>query len=209
MLRNAKKLLWKPGTMLYPVPAVLVSCGEYGGVQNIITIAWTGVVCTDPAMCSVSIRPQRFSYELIRENGEFAINLTTAAMALAVDWCGVKSGRDFDKFREMKLTPLAAKFIRPPLVAESPVNLECRVKEVRELGSHHMFIAEILAVHADPAYFDAKTGFFNLAAAEPLCYCHGHYYRLGKHIGKFGFAVEKKRKKRPLGSRMRGREVER
>lgn len=200
MPRIGKKLLWKPGTMLYPVPAVLVSCGAYGGVRNIIAIAWTGVVCTDPAMCSVSIRPQRFSYELIRENGEFAINLTTAAMARAVDWCGVKSGRDFDKFKEMKLTPLAAKFIRAPLIAESPVNLECRVRDVRELGSHHMFIAEILAVHADPAYFDAKTGFFNLAAAEPLCYCHGHYFRLGKHIGKFGFAVEKKKKKRRLKS---------
>ena len=195
MLKNSKKLLWKPGTMLYPVPAVLVSCGEYGGKQNILTVAWTGVVCTDPAMCSISIRPGRYSYEMIRKSGEFAINLTTTAMARAVDWCGVKSGRDFDKFREMRLTPLPAKFIAAPLVGESPVNLECRVKDVRELGSHHMFVAEILAVHASPGYFDARSGFFDLAAAEPLCYCHGHYYRLGKHIGKFGFAVEKKRKK--------------
>jgi flavin reductase (DIM6/NTAB) family NADH-FMN oxidoreductase RutF len=165
MTRNEKKLLWKPGTMLYPVPAVLVSCGEFGGVQNIITIAWTGVVCTDPAMCSISIRPGRFSYDMIRESGEFVINLTTAAMAEAVDWCGVKSGRDLDKFKEMKLSAAPAKNIRAPLIAESPVNLECRVREVRELGSHHMFIAEILAVHADPSYFDARTGFFNLAAA--------------------------------------------
>jgi len=199
MTRNMKKLLWKPGTMLYPVPAVLVSCGETGGVRNIITIAWTGVVCTEPAMCSISIRPQRFSYGLIRNSGEFVINLTTAAMARAVDWCGVKSGRDLDKFKEMKLTALPAQHVRAPLIAESPVNLECRVREVRQLGSHHLFIAEILAVHADPAYFDARTGFFDLAAAGPLCYCHGHYYRLGKHIGKFGFAVEKKKKKpRPL-----------
>jgi flavin reductase (DIM6/NTAB) family NADH-FMN oxidoreductase RutF len=195
MTLNVKKLLWKPGTMLYPVPAVLVSCGEYGGTHNIITIAWTGVVCTDPAMCSISIRPERYSYELIRKSGEFAINLTTTALARAVDWCGVKSGRDFDKFIEMKLSAVPAKFIRPPLIAESPVNLECRVREMRELGSHHMFIAEILAVHADPAYFDAKSGFFDLAAAEPLCYCHGHYYRMGKHIGKFGFSVERKKKK--------------
>jgi flavin reductase (DIM6/NTAB) family NADH-FMN oxidoreductase RutF len=198
MPRNPKKLLWKPGTMLYPVPAVLVSCGEYGGVQNILTVVWTGVICSDPAMCSISVRPERHSHEMIRKSGEFAINLTTAAMARAVDWCGVKSGRDLDKFKEMKLTATPAEFIRPPLIGESPVNLECRVRETRELGTHHMFIAEILAVHADPAYFDAKSGFFNLAAAEPLCYCHGHYYGLGKHIGKFGFSVEKKRKKRRL-----------
>jgi flavin reductase (DIM6/NTAB) family NADH-FMN oxidoreductase RutF len=180
--------------MIYPIPAVLVSCGEYGGKQNIITVAWTGIVCSDPPLCSISVRPGRFSYEMIRVRGEFAVNLTTAAMARAVDWCGVKSGRDLDKFREMKLTAVPARNIRAPLIGESPVNLECRVREMRELGSHHMFIAEILAVHADPSYFDPKTGFFNLAAAEPLCYCHGHYYRLGKHIGKFGFSVEKKKK---------------
>jgi len=182
--------------MLYPVPAVLVSCGEFAGVSNVITIGWTGVICSDPAMCSISVRPERFSYALIKKNGEFVINLTTAAMARTVDWCGVKSGREHDKLKEMKLTPLPAEFIKPALIGESPVNLECRVREIRELGTHHMFIAEILAVHADPAYYDEKTGFFDLAAAEPLCYCHGHYYQLGKHIGKFGFSVEKKRKKR-------------
>ncbi|MCX6555935.1 MAG: flavin reductase family protein [Candidatus Aminicenantes bacterium] len=196
MPRNSQKLLWKPGTMLYPLPVVLVSCGEYGGAHNIITIGWTGVVCSDPAMCSISIRPERFSYRIIRARGEFAINLTTAALARAVDWCGVKSGREFDKFKEMKLTPLPAKFIGAPLIGESPVNLECRVKEIRELGSHHMFVAEILAVHADPGYFNPRNGFFDLAAAEPLCYCHGHYYRLGRHIGKFGFSVEQKKKRR-------------
>jgi flavin reductase (DIM6/NTAB) family NADH-FMN oxidoreductase RutF len=203
MTRNSKKLLWKPGTMIYPLPAVLVSCGEYGGAQNVLTVAWTGIVCSDPPMCSISIRPGRFSYEMIRKSGEFAVNLTTAAMARAVDWCGVKSGRDLDKFKEMKLTAVPAVHIRAPLVAESPINLECRVRERRELGSHHMFIAEILAVHADPSYFDAKTGFFNLAAAEPLCYCHGQYYRLGKHIGKFGFAVEKKKKRHKAKSKRR------
>jgi flavin reductase (DIM6/NTAB) family NADH-FMN oxidoreductase RutF len=198
MDRTTKKLLWKPGTMLYPIPAVLVSCGDFGTVRNIITVAWTGVACTDPAMCSISIRPQRYSYGLIRSSGEFVINLTTAAMARVVDWCGVKSGRQFDKFKEMTLTPLPAKFVGAPLVAESPVNMECRVREVRELGSHHLFIAEILAVHADPTYFDARTGFFNLAVARPLCYCHGHYYEMGRHIGKFGFSVQKKRKNRSL-----------
>jgi flavin reductase (DIM6/NTAB) family NADH-FMN oxidoreductase RutF len=193
MDRKTKKLLWKPGTMLYPVPAVLVSCGKFNATQNLITVAWTGVCCTDPPLCTIALRRQRHSFDLIRAGGEFVINLTTAAMARAVDWCGVKSGRDFDKFREMKLTPLAAKLVQAPLVAESPVNLECRVREVRELGSHHLFIAEILAVHADPSYFDAKTGYFNLAAARPLCYCHGHYYEMGRYIGKFGFSVEKKR----------------
>jgi flavin reductase (DIM6/NTAB) family NADH-FMN oxidoreductase RutF len=193
---RSQKLLWKPGTMLYPVPAVLVGCGDYEGVRNLITVAWTGVVCSDPVLCSISIRPERFSYRLIRESGEFTINLTTAAMARAVDWCGVKSGRDIDKFAEMKLTALPAARVKSPLVGESPVSLECRVREIRELGMHHMFIAEILAVQADSAYFDAGSGFFDLAAAEPLCYCHGHYYQLGKHVGKFGFSVEKKRKKR-------------
>jgi flavin reductase (DIM6/NTAB) family NADH-FMN oxidoreductase RutF len=197
MTGSPQKLLWKPGTMLYPVPAVLVSCGVYGGASNIITIGWTGVICSDPAMCSVSIRPERFSYPLIRNSGEFVINLTTAVMARTVDWCGVKSGREFDKFREMKLTALPAKFIKSPLIGESPVNLECRVREIRELGTHHMFISEILAVHADPVYFNPASGFFDLAAAGLLCYCHGHYHQLGKHIGKFGFSVEKKRKKRP------------
>jgi flavin reductase (DIM6/NTAB) family NADH-FMN oxidoreductase RutF len=203
MPKKPQKLLWKPGTMLYPIPAVLVSCGKYGGAQNIITVAWTGIVCSDPAMLSISIRPGRFSYELIRKSGEFVVNLTTATMARAVDWCGVKSGRDHDKFAAMKLTPLPAKFIAASLIGESPVNLECRVREVRELGSHHLFLAEILAVHADPDYFDAQTGFFNLAAAEPLCYCHGHYYRLGKHIGKFGFAVEKKKTRQKAKGKMR------
>jgi flavin reductase (DIM6/NTAB) family NADH-FMN oxidoreductase RutF len=200
MERETKKLLWKPGTMLYPVPAVLVSCGEFGGEQNIITVAWTGVVCSDPAMCSIAIRPQRHSFAVIRRSGEFVVNLTTAAMAPVVDWCGVKSGRDFDKFRQMRLTAAPAAHVRAPLIAESPVNLECRVRETRELGSHHLFIAEILAVHADPAYFDAKTGYFNLAAARPLCYCHGHYYEMGRHIGKFGFSVERKKKRRPVAA---------
>lgn len=189
----AKKLLWKPGTMLYPVPAVLVSCGRLGASQNIVTVAWTGVACSEPPQCTIALRPQRHSYGLIRGSGEFVVNLTTAALARAVDWCGVKSGRDHDKFKEMQLTPQPAARVAAPLIGESPVNLECRVRETRELGSHHLFIAEILAVHADPSYFDARTGYFNLAAARPLCYCHGHYYEMGRHIGKFGFSVEKKK----------------
>jgi len=190
---DQEKLIWKPGTMLYPVPVVLVSCGDFHGVRNLITIGWTGTVCSDPPMCSISIRPERYSHDLIKASGEFVINLTTTSLARAVDWCGVRSGRDFDKFREMGLTPLPSQLVRAPLLGEAPVNLECRVRETRELGSHDLFIAEIVSVHADPAYFHAATGFFNLAAAEPICYCHGHYYRLGSHIGKFGFSVEKKR----------------
>ena len=203
MPQKPRKLLWKPGTMIYPIPAVLVSCGQIDGVRNIVTVAWTGVACTEPPMCSIALRPQRFSYGLIRNSGEFAVNLTTAAMARAVDWCGVKSGRDFDKFKETGFTPLPAKFIGAPLIGESPVSLECRVREMRELGSHHLFIADILAVHADPSYFDPRTGFFNLAASGPLCYCHGHYYRMGKYIGKFGFSVERKKGKRRAGERRR------
>lgn len=204
MKENAKRLLWKPGTMLYPIPAVLVSCGECDGVRNIITVAWTGVACTEPPMCTIALRPQRFSHKLISDSNEFVVNLTTAAMARAVDWCGVKSGRDFDKFKEMKFTSLPAKHLRAPLIGEAPVNLECRVRERRRLGSHDLFIAEILAVHADPAYFDAKTGFFNLAAARPLCYCHGHYYEMGRHIGKFGFSVEKKKTRQKAKEKKRG-----
>ncbi|MDY0297593.1 MAG: flavin reductase family protein [Acidobacteriota bacterium] len=191
------RLSWKPGTMLYPAPAVLVSCGNHDGRKNLVTVAWTGTVCSDPPMCSISLRPERFSHELIRESGEFAVNLTTAAMARAVDWCGVKSGREFDKFSETGLTPLRASRISAPLVVESPVNLECRVTEMRRLGSHTLFIAEILAIQADPVYYRSGTGYFDLSASAPLCYCHGHYYRLGKPIGKFGFSVEKKpRRKR-------------
>ncbi|HDP94717.1 MAG TPA: flavin reductase family protein [Candidatus Aminicenantes bacterium] len=189
------RLLWKPGAMLYPVPAVLISCGDFDGHMNLVTVAWTGTVCSDPPMCSISLRPERFSYNLIRESGEFTVNLTTAAMARAVDWCGVKSGREVDKFKEMQLTPLRASQIRAPLVAESPINLECRVTEVRELGSHHLFLAEVLAVQADPAFHRGNTGYFDLAAAAPICYCHGHYHRMGKHIGKFGFSVKKKPRK--------------
>ena len=195
MKSDNPRLQWKPGTMLYPVPAVLVSCGDIDGAMNLVTIAWTGTICSDPPMCSISLRPERYSYPMIRESGEFVVNLTTAAMARAVDWCGVKSGRDFNKFRETNLTPLRASKVRPPLVAESPVNLECRVREIRKLGSHHMFLAEVEAVQADPAYHRAGTGYFDLSLAAPLCYSHGHYYRMGRHIGKFGFSVQKKRRK--------------
>lgn len=195
VVSNREKLLWKPGTMLYPLPAVLVTSGDVAGVRNVLTVAWTGIVCSDPAMCYVSVRPERYSYELIRKSGEYVVNLTTAALARATDWCGVRSGREYDKFAAAGLTPVPASIVKAPLIAESPVSLECRVTEVKELGTHHMFLAEIVAVHAAAAYFDPESGRFDLAAADPLSYSHGHYYHLGRPIGKFGFSVEKKRRR--------------
>ena len=188
------KVTWKPGTMIYPLPAVMVSCGDSPDNFNIITISWTGTICTDPALCYISVRPERYSYNIIKERGEFVINITTAALAFATDWCGVKSGRDFNKFREMKLTPGKASVVKAPLIEESPVNIECIVREIKELGSHHMFISEVVAVNADDKYIDENTGRFSLNEAVPICYSHGKYYETGRHIGKFGYSVEKKKK---------------
>ena len=188
------KILWKPGTMIYPVPAVMVTCGSEPSEYNIITIAWTGTICTDPAMCYISVRPMRHSYEIIRKNGEFVINITSRALAFAADWCGVKSGRNFNKFAEMKLTPVPASKVKAPLLKESPVNIECIVREIKELGTHHMFISEVVAINADKKYIDQESGKFRLSDANPICYLHGNYYETGKYIGKFGFSVEKKKK---------------
>ena len=186
------KILWKPGTMIYPLPAVMVSCGATPEEYNILTISWTGTICTDPAMCYISVRPSRHSYGIIKRNGEYVINLTTKALAFATDWCGVKSGADYNKFAEMELTPGRAEIVKAPLIMESPVNIECVVKEIKELGSHHMFISEVVAVNADKQLFDEKTGAFRLYDAEPICYSHGKYYETGKLIGKFGFSVKKR-----------------
>ena len=185
--------------MIYPLPAVMVSCGSSPEEYNIMTVSWTGTICTDPAMCYISVRPSRHSYAIIRKNGEFVINLTTEALAFATDWCGVKSGREFDKFREMNLTPVDATMIKAPMIKESPVNIECIVKEIKELGTHHMFISEVVAVNADKKYFDEKTGLFRLHDSQPLCYLHGNYYLAGEFVGKFGFSVQRKKKKQ--GSR--------
>jgi flavin reductase (DIM6/NTAB) family NADH-FMN oxidoreductase RutF len=190
------KILWKPGTMIYPLPAVMVSCGSEPDEYNIVTISWTGTICTDPAMCYISIRPSRYSYGIIKKNGEYVINLTTRALAYATDWCGVKSGVEHNKFREMELTPVQASIVKAPLIKESPVNIECIVREIKELGTHHMFISEVVAVHAESELFEKKTGLFRLNDAIPLCYSHGKYYETGKFIGKFGFSVEKKKKGR-------------
>jgi flavin reductase (DIM6/NTAB) family NADH-FMN oxidoreductase RutF len=189
------KVLWKPGTMLYPLPAVMVSCGSYPEEYNIITVSWTGTICTDPAMCYISVRPGRFSYDIIKKNGEFVINVTTKTLAFATDWCGVKSGKEYKKFAEMGLTPVPASKIRAPMIKESPVNIECVVREIKELGSHHMFISEVVAVNAAEEYIDKKSGLFKLNDAGLICYSHGKYYETGRFIGKFGFSVEKKKKK--------------
>jgi flavin reductase (DIM6/NTAB) family NADH-FMN oxidoreductase RutF len=187
------KILWKPGTMIYPLPAVMVSCGSKPEEYNILTISWTGTICTNPPMCYISVRPGRYSYNIIKRNGDFVINLTTKDLAFATDWCGVKSGKDLNKFSEMNLTPGPAKVVRAPLIEESPVNIECVVREIKELGSHSMFISEVVAVQAEEKYFNSSSGQFLLRDAGPISYIHGKYYETGKFIGKFGFSVEKKK----------------
>ncbi len=189
-----KKEYWRAGNMLYPLPAVMVSCRRGEERPNIITVAWTGTVCSDPAMVYISVRPERYSYDIIRESGEFVINLTTEALAKATDWCGVRSGRDVDKFEAMNLTAAPSRYVSAPSIAESPVNIECRVTQRIPLGSHDMFIAEVLGVTADAEYMDSD-GHFDLAASAPLVYSHGAYFSQGEKIGKFGFSVQKKRKK--------------
>ncbi len=186
------KRQFKPGNMLYPVPAVMVSVADKEGNSNIITVAWAGTVCTNPPMLSISVRPERYSYHMIRETGEFVVNLTTEKLAYATDYCGVKSGRDTDKWKAAGLTREMASQVLAPLIKECPVNLECRVKRVDELGSHHMFLAEVVAVHVDEAYMDEKDT-FHLSDAKPLAYSHGRYYGLGKCLGTFGYSVKKKK----------------
>ena len=185
------KRQFKPGNLLYPVPAVLVSAADKDGNSNLITVAWAGTICSDPPMLSISVRPERYSYHMIRETGEFVVNLTTEELVRAVDFCGVKSGRDTDKWKETGLTPEKASVVNVPLVHQSPVNLECRVLRVDELGSHHMFIAQVVAVDVDEKYMDEKDQ-FHLSAAKPLADSHGRYYGLGACLGFFGYSVQKK-----------------
>ena len=180
--------------MLYPLPAVLVSVADKAGKQNLFTVAWTGTVCSDPPMVSISVRPERYSYHMIEETGEFVINLTTEQLAYATDYCGVKSGRDVDKWQEMKLTRMKGDHVRAAMIQESPVNLECRVTQKIPLGTHHMFLAEVLAVHVDEKYLDEK-GRFHLNASKPLVYSHGRYLTVGKELGTFGYSVKKRKGK--------------
>ena len=187
------KQSWKPGNMLYPLPVVMVSAADKEGRDDIITVAWAGTVCTNPPMVSISIRPERYSYHMIRETGEFVINLTTEELAFATDYCGVKSGRDVDKFKETGLTREKAEKVKAPMIAEAPVSIECKVKEIRELGSHHMFIAQVAAVHADEKYMDEKNR-FDLNRDRPIVYSHGEYLGTGKKLGTFGYSVKKAKK---------------
>ena len=187
------KETWKPGNMLYPLPAVMVSVTDGQGNDNIITVAWTGTICTNPPMVYISVRPSRYSYEMLKKTGEFVINLTTEELAFATDYCGVRSGRDVDKFKEAHLTKEPAQFVKAPMIKESPVSIECRVTEVKVLGSHHMFLAEVLAVHAQQEYID-KNNKFQLNKAKPIVYSHGEYLGTGKSLGTFGYSVKKRKK---------------
>ena len=193
---SIKKESWKPGTLIYPLPAVLVSCGASEEEYNMITVAWTGTVCTNPPMCYISVRKERHSYDIIRRTGEFVINLTTEQMARATDWCGVHSGRNENKWEATGLTPMANSHVSAPLIAESPLSICCKVRQIIELGSHDMFLADVVGIEADTRYIDPKTGKFSLDKAHPIVYSHGEYYTLGELIGHFGWSVKKKRTKK-------------
>lgn len=194
------KVTWKPGTFIYPIPAVMVSSGDMEN-SNILTVAWTGIVCTNPAKVYISVRPERYSYELIKKTGEFVINLTNEQLTYATDWCGVKSGKNIDKFAEMKLTKEPANFVKCPMIKESPVSVECRVCEVKELGSHHMFIADVLAINTDEKYIDEK-GSFDISRCDLIAYANGGYFGLDEKIGKFGYSVAKKNTSKEISEKI-------
>ncbi len=186
------RAIWKSGTFIYPLPAVLVTSGDMEK-SNILTVAWTGITNTNPAIVYISVRPERYSYQLIKENKEFVINLTNEELAYATDWCGVRTGAKYDKFKEMKLTKEKAQFVKAPLIKESPVAIECKVIEEKDYGSHTMFVAEVLSIDADETYID-ENGAFDISKCNLITYANGGYYTLGKKIGKFGYSVQKKKK---------------
>ncbi len=182
---------WRPGNMLYPLPAVLVSTADRAGKQNLFTVGWTGTICSDPAMVSISVRPQRYSYHMIEETGEFVINLTTKALTYAADYCGVKSGRDENKWESVHLTPVEGKKVKAPYILESPVNIECKVTQKIPLGTHDMFLAQVVMVHVSEEFLDEK-GKFHLERANPIVYSHGTYFALGEELGSFGYSIKKR-----------------
>ena len=192
MAKTGKRTL-RGGNMLNPTPVIMVSCGSTLDEYNIITIAWAGTVCSDPPMCSISVRPERHSYEIIKREGAFVINLVDKKLASCADWCGVRSGRKYNKFLETGLTPVRATQVNAPMIEESPVNLECKVTQIIPLGSHDMFLAEVVAVHVNEKLFSPKTDAIDLKRADLVTYSHGHYYTLGEILGKFGFSVEKRK----------------
>lgn len=189
------KQSWKPGNMLYPVPAVMVSCADNEGRSDIITIAWTGTVCTNPPMLYISVRPERYSYDIIKKSGEFVVNLTTKELTKAVDYCGTKSAREVNKWEKMNLTAIPSEFVKAPLIKESPVNISCKVEQIIRLGSHDMFLASVQGVQVDEELLDAKNR-LNLEKAGLIAYSHGQYFELGKILGKFGYSIARKKKKR-------------
>ena len=192
MAKTGKRTL-RGGNMLNPTPVVMVSCGSTLDEYNIITIAWAGPVCSDPPMCSISVRPERHSYNIIKKEGAFVINLVDKKLAPFADWCGVRSGRKYNKFVETGLTPVRATQVNAPMIGEAPVNLECKVTQIIPLGSHDMFLAEVVAVHVNEKLFSPKTDAIDLKRADLVTYSHGHYYTLGEILGKFGFSVEKRK----------------
>jgi flavin reductase (DIM6/NTAB) family NADH-FMN oxidoreductase RutF len=185
---------WKPGTMIYPLPAIMISCGSEPSEYNILTVSWVGTICSNPPMCYISVRPERHSHSILKKNMEFVINLTTKDMAYATDWCGVVSGKDHNKFEEMKLTAGKSSVVRAPLIEESPLCIECRVKEVFALGSHDMFISDVVNVRADDKFIHPETGAFDMQAADLLVYSHGNYYGIGELTGHFGWSIRKNKK---------------
>lgn len=185
------KISWKPGTQIYPLPVVLVTCGDNPANWNLITVAWTGTINSDPPMCFISVRKERFSFDLIKRNLEYTINLTTKDMVRQTDWCGVRSGREYNKWEKTGLTPIPGETVFSPTILQSPLSIECRVKSMIELGSHTMFLSEVLNVRADEKYLNPETGRFELEKADLITYSHGHYYALGNELGKFGFSVKK------------------
>lgn len=189
------RVSFKPGTMIYPLPALMVSCGENPEEYNIATVAWTGTICSDPPMCYISLRKSRHSHSIISRTRDFVLNLTTENLAKQTDWCGVKSGKDVNKFKEMSLTPEKAPNISAPMIKESPLCIECKVVEIKELGTHDMFIANVVGVHADERYINKESGLFDLQSAKLMTYSHGKYYSVGEQLGFFGFSVQKKKKK--------------
>lgn len=189
------RVSFKPGTMIYPLPALMVSCGQSPEEYNIATVAWTGTICTDPPMCYISLRKSRYSHEIISRTKEFVLNLTTEKLAKQTDWCGVKSGKLVNKFKEMKLTAVKAPNVNAPMIDESPLCIECKVVEIKELGSHDMFIANVVGVHADEKYINKESGLFDLQSAKLMTYSHGKYYSVGEQLGFFGYSVQKKKKK--------------
>jgi flavin reductase (DIM6/NTAB) family NADH-FMN oxidoreductase RutF len=189
------KVFWKPGTLLYPVPVVLIGCGDIDKVKNLITIAWAGTVASDPVMVSIAVRPERYSYQLLKDSGEFTVNLPNQSMVRAVDLCGVKSGKDLDKFQLTGLTPERAETVKAPAIKEAPLVLECKVDQIIPLGSHDLFLAKVTGVEVEEALLDQNAA-LDLSKADLIAYVHGSYWTLKEAVGKFGFSVKKPRAKR-------------